>query len=35
MGRCGGRYRYTVTVVAYRDYFKNGATRTYSRTYRS
>ena len=33
--RCGNRYRFNVTVVTYRDYFSDGSSRTYTRSYRS
>lgn len=32
---CGRNFRYTVTVITYRDFYSDGSTRTYSVTYRS
>ena len=33
--RCGQAWQYTVTVVTYRDYYSDGSSQTYTRSYRS
>jgi hypothetical protein len=33
--RCGNRYHYTVTVVTYRDFYSDGSSQTYTRSFQS